>query len=87
MYDLATDPQERINLAWDGHTRTPQQQARCLPICSFSSCVLSLFFNPTNCRHNHTEPKKIKLRNQKIKHSQAACTCVYLSQQQRALCV
>ncbi|WIA13263.1 hypothetical protein OEZ85_006851 [Tetradesmus obliquus] len=28
MYDLATDPQERINLAWDGHTRTPQQQVQ-----------------------------------------------------------
>jgi choline-sulfatase len=26
MYDLKTDPLERKNLAWSGHTRTPAQE-------------------------------------------------------------
>ena len=27
MYDLETDPLERVNLCWEGHTRTPEQEA------------------------------------------------------------
>jgi choline-sulfatase len=27
MYDLERDPLERVNLAWDGYTRTPEQEA------------------------------------------------------------
>lgn len=28
MYDLETDPAEVVNLAWDGYTRTPEQEAQ-----------------------------------------------------------